>query len=223
MNGQTGPIHNFYCTTRHFLLLSILMVIVSACEKELQLPALSENAVILAFGDSLTYGTGASNQSDYPTILAELSTMEVINAGVPGEITVNGLRRLPGLLDEYQPDLLILIHGGNDFLRKKPESDTVSNLSSMIDLAHDREISVMLLGVPKPGLLLSSADFYQTLADQKGVPVDTEILPDILGDQDLKSDTVHPNDKGYRIMAEAVYGMLQKHGALLRLKSDDFF
>lgn len=197
-----------------FFLSSMVAWLITACGQVVQLPALSENAVILAFGDSLTYGTGASKENDYPTVLADLTSMEVVNAGVPGEITADGLNRLPTLLDEETPDLLILIHGGNDFLRKKPQSNTESNLAAMIEEAHNRGISVVLLGVPKPGLFLSSAEIYQTLADQKAIPVDTATLPKILADSKLKSDTVHPNDKGYRIMAEAVYQMLQKHGAL---------
>lgn len=110
-------------------LLLLIFLLLSACNERPSktLNKLSDDAVILAFGDSLTYGSGASNQHDYPSILAKLTTREVINEGVPGEISSDALERLPALLDEYQPQLLIVIHGGNDMLRKIPEQQTADN------------------------------------------------------------------------------------------------
>jgi acyl-CoA thioesterase-1 len=83
-------------------------------------PKLSEiprNATILAFGDSLTVGVGASYAESYPVVLTELSGRKVINAGVSGETTTQGLQRLPGLLEQHEPELVLLLEGGNDILR----------------------------------------------------------------------------------------------------------
>lgn len=191
------------------------VVLISACDQQVTSLRLPEDAVILAFGDSLTYGTGASERQDYPSILSELTALEVINAGIPGEITGNGLKRLPGLLDRHQPDLLILIHGGNDILRKIPRKHTATNLELMLHEANQRNISVIMLGVPNPSLfLMSSADIYQTIADKKQIPVNLDVLPEILSDSSLKSDTIHPNNEGYRIMAESIYHLMQDCGAL---------
>lgn len=179
------------------------------------LSKLPDDAVILAFGDSLTYGTGASSQHDYPHILAQLIGHEVINAGVPGEISGEGRQRLPALLDEYHPGLLILIHGGNDILRQIPADQTRDNLKAMIAEAKQRNISVVLIGVPKFGLVfLHSAEFYAELAKSENVPSDLESLPDILSSNELKSDTIHPNDQGYQRLAENIAALLQKQGAL---------
>jgi lysophospholipase L1-like esterase len=198
------------------VLIFFSVLLLTACDKPAPVfDKISEDATILAFGDSLTYGTGASQDADYPNILSEMSGHEVINAGIPGEITRNGLKRLPALLDQLQPELLILIHGGNDLLRKIPHQQTLSNLEQMIDEAQQRNINVVMLGVPKPSLLLfDSAGIYQKIAEQQQIPIDLETMPDILSSNEFKSDTVHPNDQGYQIMAEKIFNLLVDTGAL---------
>ena len=135
----------------------------------------------MAFGDSLTYGTGADKTQSYPSVLAKLSTHTVINSGVPGEITADGLKRLPALLDEQHPQLLILIHGANDILRNMPREQTAANLTAMIAEAKQRNIKVVMLGVPTFGLYsllgltsLESAKIYQQVAEVEKVPIDLE-------------------------------------------------
>ena len=185
--------------------------ILIACSDSSQTIILSNDAKILAFGDSLTYGTGAKKGEDYPSVLASLTGLNIINAGVPGEISSKGLQRLPELLDQHQPDLLILIHGGNDILRKLPRNELKSNLLAMFDEADERNIPVISLGVPEPGLFLKSADTYQQLANERDLPIELKLLPDIIGDTSLKADIAHPNAKGYRKLAEGITEILQKH------------
>lgn len=197
-------------------IIGLALLGVIACNKQTpMLSKLPDQAVILAFGDSLTYGTGAAAEHDYPSILAGLAGREVINAGVPGEISSEGLMRLPALLDEYQPNLLILIHGGNDILRQINPEQTRDNLKAMIAEAKQRNIAVVLMGVPKFGLVfLHSAEFYAELAQSEQVPIDLESLPTILASNALKSDTVHPNDAGYAQLAKNIAVLLQQQGAL---------
>jgi len=199
-----------------FCLLSILVILLNACgDTEKVFTPLAKDAVILAFGDSLTYGTGTDKNSSYPAILEKLTQHKVINKGVTGEISSEGLKRLTKLLDQYKPSLLILIHGGNDILRKIPHEQTTANLRKMIALAKQRHINVVMLGVPSFSLfLLKSAEFYQQIAAEAAIPINLEILPDILSSSALKSDQVHPNAKGYQMMAEAIYKLLQDNGAL---------
>lgn len=194
----------------------IVICLLTACgQQKPELKSLGADAVILAFGDSLTYGTGASKGNRYPDILSELSGRSVINEGVPGEISQQGLLRLPDLLDRHEPDLLILIHGGNDILRKIPSSVTADNIKKMLDEARLRNIQVVMLGVPQPGLLvMSSAEFYRLIAENKMVVADLDTLPEILGSRHLKSDMVHPNAQGYRMLAENIHRLLQENGAL---------
>ena len=198
-------------------LLIVLFWSISACQQST--PAvyekLTQGAVILAFGDSLTYGIGASKNVNYPSILSTISHHKVINAGVSGEITRNGLNRLPALLNKYHPELLILIHGGNDMLRNIPRQQTANNLKKMISEAKRRNIKVVMLGVPAPRLfLLSSAEIYQQIAEEQNIPIDLETLPKILGDNSLKSDTIHPNNEGYKLMADNIFSLLVDTGAL---------
>ena len=200
-----------------FLALSVfLLFLVSGCsEKTPQLNRLSHNAIVVAFGDSLTYGTGAKDHETYPAQLEKLTGLQVINEGVPGEVSEQGLVRLPSVLDEHQPELLILCHGGNDMLRKRNKKSLEHNLTAMISEAQQRGIQVILIGVPEPALfLLESATLYEEVAKHKNIPIESAALPEIESNNDLKSDTIHPNAAGYRKLAEAVNNLLKKAGAL---------
>ena len=191
----------------------LVALLLAACSSQPQLPKLEVDAIILAFGDSLTYGSGVSEDESYPAVLSRLTGMAVINAGVPGEVTVAGLMRLPAILDEVEPQLMILCHGGNDMLHKENLTQTAENIRQMILMARQRGVSVLLLAVPRPGILLSPADFYEQVAEEMKIPIDSDVLPDVLADRSMKSDTIHPNSDGYRLMAEAVFQLMKDVGA----------
>lgn len=171
-------------------------------------------AKILAFGDSLTKGTGAGAEQTYPAILSRLSGLVVVNAGIPGELSGDGLERLPEVLAATRPRLMILCHGGNDMLHGKDLKRTADNIALMIDLARAQGVEVLLIGVPKPGLLFGTANMYSTIATAANIPAEQDILGDILSDPSLKSDPIHPNGKGYQRMAEAILAVLNDTGAL---------
>ncbi len=117
-------------------------------------------------------------------------------------------------LGRYRPDLLVLCHGGNDILRKRDPAATEANLREMIRLARERNIPVVMIAVPKVGLFLSPAGFYADIAADMQVPIEDDILSDVLGDNRYKSDHAHPNASGYARLAEAVQALLMEHGAL---------
>lgn len=173
---------------------------------------LAPDAVVLAFGDSLTRGTGAPAEAAYPAVLSELLGRTVINAGVPGEVTAQGRERLPDLIERHRPQLVVLLHGGNDLLRRRDPQETAANLRAMIAEVRASGADLVLLGVPGPGLLLRAEAFYADIAREAGIPYDGDTIPDILGDRDLKSDTVHPNAEGYRRLAEAVHRLITEGG-----------
>ncbi|MGD9954112.1 MAG: GDSL-type esterase/lipase family protein [Burkholderiales bacterium] len=169
---------------------------------------------MLAFGDSLTFGTGTTPAQAYPAVLSRLVSRKVVAAGVPGETSEEGLARLPGVLDEVKPALLVLCHGGNDFLRKLGEEAAAANVRAMIREAQGRGISVVLLATPKPGFGTSKVPFYAEIAKELAIPVEAEVLADVLGSRSLKSDLVHPNAEGYAEIAEAVANLLRRSGAV---------
>ena len=198
-------------------LLAAILLLCACTDSTPRLPQLAENAVILAFGDSLTHGNGAQENRSYPAVLSRLTGHPVINAGVPGEVSAQGRERLPALLDRHRPDLLLLCHGGNDFLRRISADITRSNIEAMIEAAAQRNIPVILIGVPKLGLIfLESAELYSEIADKYKLVYEGEILPDVESDTALKSDQIHPNAAGYQRIAEAIYRLMSKSGALPR-------
>jgi len=197
---------------RAALLLAALLAACSAGQPKLA--RLAPDAVVLAFGDSLTAGVGANPSESYPARLQAIIGRKVVSSGVPGETTAAGLERLPAALDETKPQLVILCEGGNDFLQKLDEAQAVDNLRAMVRLARSRGAQVVLIAVPKPGLLPSAAEFYASVAKEFGVPHEENALRKILTDNELKSDLVHPNAAGYAKLAEAIASLLKKTGAV---------
>lgn len=195
---------------------AMLLALLLACSDKIpRLDHLDPDARILAFGDSLTYGTGADREQAYPVVLASLIDREVINAGVPGETTAQGLARLPLVLDQTDPQLVILCLGGNDMLRKMDRLQMKRNLSAMVQLVRGRGIPLVLVGVPQPRIFGLSADpSYLELAREYGLPVEATALPEILGDSARKSDHIHPNGEGYADLARAIADLLRGAGAV---------
>lgn len=170
--------------------------------------------MVLAFGDSLTYGTGAAPAESYPAVLARLIGRRVVNEGIPGEVTAQGLARLPEVLQREKPALLILCHGANDLLRGLGRQTAAANLRAMIRLARDKGSAVALIAVPSPGLVLSPAPLYREVARDLGLPLEEKALTTILSSRNLLSDPIHPNAAGYRLLAESVATLLTRNGAL---------
>ena len=140
-----------------------------------RLPRVDAGGTILAFGDSLTFGTGAGPEESYPAVLERLIARKVVRAGVPGEVTEQGLARLPEALEEAEPQLVILCLGGNDLLRRVDEAVVVANLRAMIRLVLDKGAAVVLLAPPRPAVLTSAPAFYEELAKEFRIPLEAEV------------------------------------------------
>lgn len=195
-----------------FALLAVLMLL-AACGAS-KLEPLAPGDRILAFGDSLTAGIGAATQHSYPTVLAQLSGLDVVNAGISGETTEEGLQRLPGELERVAPALLVLTEGGNDILRNVSSRIIKENLRAMIEHANRRGIPVVLIGVPQKNLFSSVAPLYRELAEEYALVFDDTLLSDLLRTPRYKADMVHFNERGYRAMAEGIYALLEDNGAI---------
>jgi acyl-CoA thioesterase I len=204
---------------KHIVLVFLLLAIIAgdsqvACSDDVKLPRLANNAVILAFGDSLTYGTGAEQTESYPAVLEQLIGRRVVNAGIPGEETGEGLSRLPQVLQKEKPALMIICHGGNDLLRLLNQQQAANNLRDMIRLAQKQGIAVVLIAVPTPDMFLSPTHMYREIAKDLAVPLEDEIIFAVLADGSLRSDYIHPNAAGYRHIAKALATLLRESGAI---------
>ena len=196
------------------ILLLVLLGLLTACENPAGLSTLRPYDKILAFGDSLTAGTGADANTNYTTYLNRLIGRNIINAGIPGEVSADGVRRLPGLLDAHKPHLVLIMHGGNDLLQKRDEQQLKENLRRMYEAAHQRRIPVVFIAVPKPGLILQDAPIYKELADELKVPLLEGALTELMKTNTLKSDAVHLNAAGYEALARKIADFLKLKGAI---------
>ncbi|HIP75587.1 MAG TPA: arylesterase [Psychromonas hadalis] len=171
----------------------ISLFFLAACsEPKDMLPTLNDTQPILAFGDSLTFGYGANPSQSYPAQLSQLIGKQIINKGINGELSEEGLKRLPSLIDKLQPQLLLLCHGANDMLQKKDLTIMQSNVRKMVEIAQSRGVQVVLISVPKVGLILSPPPQYSQIAAQLNIPLENDIISDVLQNPSLHSDMIHP-------------------------------
>ncbi|MDR3300354.1 MAG: arylesterase [Candidatus Accumulibacter sp.] len=190
----------------------------AACGKRQKFSAFSSGSRVLAFGDSVTYGTGASAGEDWPTLLGGLTGWQIVNAGVPGDTAEAGRARIGTLLDEHQPELVIIEIGGNDFLRRRPPDAVKQDLKALVAAARSAGAQVVLVGVPELSLLASLAGkasdsaIYGELGKEEGVPVIADVFSDILSRPELCADKIHPNAAGYRQMAAGIHATLKRLG-----------
>ena len=173
----------------------------------------------MALGDSITQGVGASEQRAWPANLARSSGWQVINAGVSGDTSAQTLARLPALLREYKPTLVIVSIGGNDFLRRQPSSATRANIAAILRTVKESGSRAVLIGVPKLTLgaalgIFSDHELYEELAKEYGVPLLSGAWGDVMKQSRLMSDQIHPNAAGYAEFASSLEKFLRKQGFL---------
>jgi acyl-CoA hydrolase len=201
-------------------LLACLTLLAGACSRTPKQAALPPGSVVLALGDSVTYGTGAGKEEDYPARLAELTGWVVHNHGVPGDTSAGALERLGPALEEVKPALVIVEIGGNDFLRRQPEAAVKENVRRILQRVRQAGIPALLVATPRFSPigaalgLLPDAALYEELAREEGVPLVPKVFAKVLDDPELKADPIHPNAAGYRKLAEGIAAGLRDAGLL---------
>lgn len=165
----------------------------------------SADAVIVCFGDSLTYGTGASPGNDYPSRLAVKLSRRVINAGVPGDTTASALNRIKSDVLSESPGLVLITLGGNDLKNGVAATDALKNMTQIVETLQAAKVRVIVGGLRFPYRDRGYGKAYAALAKQTGVALIPHILEGIMGNRALMSDPIHPNDDGYEAMAEKFY------------------
>lgn len=205
--------------SRRTFLLSALAL--AACGKaNIGTHVLPSGSQVLALGDSLTAGYGASDNADYPHVLAEISQWHVDNEGISGNTSADVLNRLPEVLQKA-PQLILLGIGGNDFLRHVPLADTQRNMTNIIHAIQQKNIALVLIAQPKPSLSaamfgsLRDHSLYEQLAKTHQVPLLQNAWAEILSQKHLRSDAIHANDAGYRQFAEKLADFLREEGFLI--------
>lgn len=182
----------------------VASVLFAGCAREV--PQVTRDGPIVAFGDSLVYGTGSSG-GGFVKMLEQKLGRPIENLGVPGDTTADGLARIDEVL-AFEPSVVILLLGGNDFLRQVPQDTTFANLETIITRLQAEGAAVLLAGV-RGGLVRDHvAARFEELADRLETAYVHDVLDDTLGVPDYMADHVHPNDAGYGVIARRVYPVL---------------
>lgn len=164
---------------------------------------------VVAIGDSLVEGVGATRGKDFVSILSRALGEEIVNLGVSGNTSAQVLERVTEATD-LKPRAAILLVGGNDFLRKVPREQVFQNIAAIVERLQASGARVLLLGV-RGGLLSdSAAEMYEDIADATGAAYVPDVLDGLFGDSRYMSDSIHPNDQGYARIADRVYPALRR-------------
>jgi len=208
---------------RDLLALATWPLLLAACRRAApSARPVPPGATVLALGDSLTHGTGAPPEASYPAVLAQLTGWRVVNAGVSGDTSAQGLARLGGLLAEHSPALVLIGLGGNDLLRRLPEDGLRANLKSIIQTTRASGAQAMLLAVPRPTLAaaftgsLADHPLYGQVAEESAAPLQRQGWSEVLSDAQLRSDSIHASALGYAQFARSLRSTAIAAGLLAR-------
>ena len=191
----------------------LCLVLLFACQPEPRYAPLGAGSVVLAFGDSVTYGKGAVRGEDFPALLAQGTGWRVVNAGVSGDTARQARSRIGSLLNRYQPELVLVELGGNDFLRQRSAHLVKADLRAILEQSIDSGAVTVLIAVPGLSILpasfgrLSDSPIYAELAEETGVLLVDRVFSRVLSDGALRADRIHPNAEGYRVFTG---GLLEK-------------
>ena len=199
---------------------SLVLFVVSATATAQQTPVLEKKTIVF-LGDSLSAGSGVKPQQAFPSLVADKIRerglpFEVVNAGVGGDTTAGGLRRLDWLL-QRKIDVLVLELGGNDGLRGLPVSNIRANLKAMIDKARAKnpEVEIVVAGMQMPPNVGAkyAEEFKQAFHDvakENNATMIPFLLEGVGGTRELNQpDLIHPNPEGHRIVADVVWKTLE--------------
>ena len=205
-------------TRRRLLLAAIAATLLPACGRKTKGHSIPAGSVVLALGDSLTQGVGTSSPAHaWPAVFERLSGWRVVNGGVSGDTSDMALARLPALLREHRPQLVIVSIGGNDFLHQQSGAATRANIRAIVQQSQSAGAQVLLVAEPQPSIAaalgrVSDHPMFAELAGELRVPLLENAWSDIPSDEKLRSDRIHANDAGYEQFARTLLDATQKLG-----------
>lgn len=165
---------------------------------------------VVAFGDSLTYGYGASQATAYPTVLANSLGREIINLGRNGETAIHAATRVQEAL-AYEPYMVLLEFGANDFMQSLPFDRTVAAMADMVDAVQAAGAVAVVVDTGGTALMSKYSKAYQKIAREKGAVFVPGILDGIFGKKGLMSDQIHPNAAGYKLVADKIEAKIKPY------------
>jgi lysophospholipase L1-like esterase len=171
----------------------------------------SKGKNIICFGDSLTFGYGAASGADYPSALAKMVDRPVINAGVDADTTAEALKRLESDVLSRDPFLVIVEFGGNDFLRQVPQETTIKNIKEIVEKIQAKGAMVAIVDISAGFFMRDYRLAFYNLSREIGAIFIPSILNNIITNPSMKSDFLHPNNNGYRIIADTVYRAIKPY------------
>lgn len=202
-----------------YLSIGIMSLFLMACgDKTQRLEPLNYGDTILAFGDSVTFGYGVDPQYSYPQILTNISPWKVINKGISGERADQAKNRIKAVLEETNPKVVIIELGGNDFLQRRSADAVKEDLRTIIKDVKAFGAIPILVAVPSLSVTAaitgkpSDSVIYKELGKEESINVISDVFSNILGQESLKQDQVHPNQAGYQVLAEEIYRALTSMG-----------
>ncbi len=193
-------------------ILGIFAVLAAAWFVFMREPAItnypSAGTDLVALGDSLVFGTGATKGNDLVSLLSESMGQPIANLGISGDTTADVLARLSEL-DAYNPKVVIVLVGGNDYLRRVPDDTVFANLAAIIENMHRKGAIVLLVGIRGGVLNDPYAGRFEALKKRYNTAYVPDALKGLFGDKQYMSDTIHPNDAGYERLAERIAPILK--------------
>jgi len=170
----------------------------------------TKSGPVIMFGDSLVEGVGATAGKTLPEQLGRLVGVTIVNYGMSGDTTREGLARLETAV-AMNPKVVMVLLGGNDFLKKIPREETFANLEKIVTAFQQGGAITVVMGV-RSGIISGGADEeYEALAKKTGAVYVSDVLSGVFANQDLMSDALHPNDLGYGKIAERLAPLLAKY------------
>jgi len=215
--------HNFILTG--FLVLFAATLLICGCTRTDIKNMDSRGKNIICFGDSITKGHGASPNADYPSALIKITSVPVVNAGINSDTTTEAVKRVESDVLSKDPLLVIVEFGGNDFLNKIPFEETIRNMEEIIKAIQAKGAMVAIADISGPEVMADYGAAYKELSVKYGAILIPGILNGIFTNPALKSDFIHPNNQGYKIVAYRIYRgiipYLNKNSILRRSRADN--
>jgi acyl-CoA thioesterase-1 len=187
-------------------ILAVFALVLKGCSRKVSVPG----GTIAFLGDSITAGYGLDPEEAYPALI-EIKGMTMLNLGVSGSKTADGLQRLKDYFkDGGNPRLVVIALGANDILQGVDPGAMEANLSAAVQECKSRGVPVLLCGIRIPGKFWTD-DTFRNVADNGHVP----LLPDLMQGEEtqedlLQDDHMHPNAAGQKIIAEKMQAALLK-------------